>query len=341
MPRRSLHGEVKGLGTFQKGEFLPGHADSFVLRVRRATETVDDALKMSSQAHIRCIKNQVQILLDANGIGDFRSLIRDYAARREIEAERSAAHSALSSAMMDLKALKEELPVRHSLSAADRSAIAERLDLYQTKCQYDLEFLQKESSLDDVDDYVLQMLVDFHQSGPEFRWKDGESPMHWACQHGRHDLVEYLLSLEGGKKLLHSHDHSGRTPAYFAQLGKHRALQAWLRDEMGETAVHVHREDGGTSDFSHLPSTYRSVLEQIRMNGWRSMSWREDYTMLHWAASKGHKDVCSYLVSVDADPSAKDNHGRTPIDIAVTNGSKDVVSLLQNLRAQRRQSRAV
>merc|ERR1712046_63177 len=137
------------------------------------------------------------------------------------------------------------------------------------------------------------MLVDFHESGPDFRWKDGQSPMHWACHNGRHDLVEYLLSLEGGKKLLHSHDHSGRNPMYYAQLGRHKALQVWLQEETGETAVH---RDDRTPDFSHLPENYRRVLDQIRINGWRSMSWREDYTMLHWAASKGHKDLCSYLV---------------------------------------------
>ena len=49
------------------------------------------------------------------------------------------------------------------------------------------------------------------------------------------------------------------------------------------------------------------VLEQIEQRGWQSMKWKDDFTMLHWAASHGKKELCMYLLSQQANPMDQDN----------------------------------
>lgn len=316
---------------------MPGHMDPFIVKVRKATVVVSESLKTASEAHDRCIKSQIQSLLDGSSSGSLKTLAGEYANQREIESERRSAADNVESAIHDLRAYLEELNIQHHLSSHDKEAIAERIDLDISKCQNELALLQSDSSLDGVPENVLQMLVDFHANGPTHSWTDGFSPMHWAAHNGRHDLIEYLLSLEGGSALLQSHDSSGRNPMYYAQLGRHRELQMWLQEEGGVTTS-VHRQESNTPQFNQIPETYMKVLEQIRTHGWRSMSWRDGYTMLHWASNKGHTDVCKYLVELDADPSARDGQGRTPIDIAIGHGNQDLCTMLQEMRSQRRMS---
>ena len=56
----------------------------------------------------------------------------------------------------------------------------------------------------------------------------------------------------------------------------------------------------------------------------------DDYgwTALHFAASKGHKDVVKVLLDEGAMPNRADNKGRTPLTKAVSNGNEYVVKLL-------------
>jgi len=56
--------------------------------------------------------------------------------------------------------------------------------------------------------------------------------------------------------------------------------------------------------------------------------------MLHWAAEKGHGDLCKYLVSLNADPEAMDSQDRTPIECAENKGRRDIVAILQDLRLE-------
>jgi ankyrin repeat protein len=51
-------------------------------------------------------------------------------------------------------------------------------------------------------------------------------------------------------------------------------------------------------------------------------------TALHWAASKGHKDVAELLLANKADVNAKENHDQTPLYYAAGAGHKDLVELL-------------
>ena len=53
-----------------------------------------------------------------------------------------------------------------------------------------------------------------------------------------------------------------------------------------------------------------------------------DETPLHWAASRGHKDVAELLLANKAGVDARDNHGQTPLHAAAIGGHKDLAELL-------------
>jgi len=342
--RKSLAAEVLRMrDSYVKygSDFLPGNNDPFVVKMRTAFRNVGDALTHADEAQVHGIDKQITRLLDTYTaeIDDLTSLIQEYSQKREIEAERQSVASEVSSAVHDLSACREELKLQHTLLAEDKELIRERIELDTGKCEVMLASLNRQSSLADVPHNVLQMFYDFHVTDfNDISFPDGYSPMHWAAHNGRHDIVHYLLGLDGGRALLDATDNSGRSAIYYAQLGKHRHIQVMLEEE---EKVTLSAHTTGSAPMFNIPDQYLKVLEQILKNGWRAMKWKDGYTMLHWASNKGHADVCKYLVSLDADPGLKDDKGRTPIDLAIANGQQDLVATLESLKKTRRQSRRV
>lgn len=312
------------------GPLLPDSSDDFVRKVQEATRMVGDALKNANEAHVRCISSQLQSALDAQSSGrQIKDGLFDYTHKFEIESERRATADTVEAAVHALRALGEELAVQHQLGRVEREEIDARIKLDMAKCQEELALLRSESALTDLPDSTLQMLVDL-QTGSGKDWNDGFTPMHWAAQFGRRDLMEYLLRLEDGNRMLQARDKFGRPPLYYAQRGQKSGLVNWLQAEAG-ASVPIHSQDmrPRVSMVNVLPDPYRKVLSQIEQHGWRSMNWRDGFTMLHWAANKGHKDICQYLCSLDADPNARDGQGRTALDLARESGSTDIVIALQ------------
>jgi hypothetical protein len=84
-------------------------------------------------------------------------------------------------------------------------------------------------------------------------------------------------------------------------------------------------------DVSSVPEPYQQILLQIESRGWRSVNWKKEYTMLHWAASKGHGPLCRYLVHLGGDPQGRDERGRSPADLARKEGHSEVVEILDQM----------
>ena len=59
-----------------------------------------------------------------------------------------------------------------------------------------------------------------------------------------------------------------------------------------------------------------------------------DETPLHWAASRGHKNVAELLLANKAGVDARDNHGQTPLHAAAIGGHKDLAELLLASKAE-------
>jgi ankyrin repeat protein len=59
----------------------------------------------------------------------------------------------------------------------------------------------------------------------------------------------------------------------------------------------------------------------------------ENFTPLHWSASKGDKQIVAALLKARADANAKAYYGKvecTPLSVAENNGHIDIVELLKN-----------
>lgn len=69
-----------------------------------------------------------------------------------------------------------------------------------------------------------------------------------------------------------------------------------------------------------LPSVsstvHRKALTTIDAHGIHAVKYRNGFTALHWAYKIGKEDVINYLLSVGADPYAKDSDGRMPYEYA-------------------------
>lgn len=154
--------------------------------------------------------------------------------------------------------------------------------------------------------------------------------MHAAAQNGKRNIVEYLLTKEGGGRLLNARDSAGRTPlAYALQNLRLKGLAQWLREEAGATAPPF-QSTVPRPDLSGLPGQYLRILEQAEGQGWNALRWEGNFTMLHYAAQKGDYSLCDYLLHLGAKSNAYDSNGRTPLELAEEGGHEEVVELFRS-----------
>merc|ERR1712129_17217 len=116
-------------------------------------------------------------------------------------------------------------------------------------------------------------------------------------------------------------DQHGHTPLSHAERAGHRSLLHFLRDRAGSFG---NRRPSETD----IPAAYQEVLKQVESSGWDAVTWKDGYTMLHWAASKGRHDLCDHLLRLRADPADQDKFERTPLDCASQAGHDEVVRRL-------------
>jgi len=323
---------------------MPDHTDPFVAKIRQATKNVGEAFVAVSDVHNKAIEEQLTVMLQArSGGSNPKNSLEDYMHKSIIEAEQRAALANVEAACHDLEALREELPVQHNLSKAENDTILDRIELDLSKCAAEKALLMSAASLSHLDDDFVNVLLDVHGRGQldQSSWQNGRSPMHMATEHNRRDVIEYLLNLPGGYELLEMRDSSGNTPVFHARSKGHSALEHWLQQETNNTgvlqprasSVGIHRGSLVRPNISAIPPQYMKLLQQIETTGWVSVSWKNGYTMLHWAASKGHADLCGYLVKLNADLELQDKNNRTPLDIARNAGHSNVVVELENLQS--------
>jgi len=126
----------------------------------------------------------------------------------------------------------------------------------------------------------------------------GETPLFWA---GSAEAIDYLVG-EGAD--IEWRNSVCNTSAFykFACQGKHKPLKALAR--------HLKRA-GFLHQYVNDPATYT-----LR-------------TPLHAAACNGFTDTVRELLSMGADKTAKDSHGKTALDLARARDFDDIITLLQ------------
>lgn len=330
--RRSLAGSIHEHARLSGvRDILPGSSNSFVMKVRETVQVALSSLQNANSSHKLCIESQLGAASDARSGGlDPKQSMLDYPNRMTVELEQRTSRAKVEAVTHDLKALLEELEIEHELEQSDHDTVEHYIKNSIQMCEDELNLLGSPSTLSRLPEDVISALIDVHSGGllVDRPWVNGLTPMHMATQCGRRDIITYLLQLDGGSAMLNARDEQGRTPLYYAHVSNNTALEHWLREEAGMTAA-MHDQERRPS-VSALPEQYQQLLRQIETTGWRSVTWVNGYTMLHWAAGKGYTDLCRHLIALDADINALDTHARTPVDVAKQSGHTNVAVALED-----------
>ncbi|CAJ1430312.1 unnamed protein product, partial [Effrenium voratum] len=254
----------------------------------------------------------------------------DTESKAQVVSERRQLAALVDAVEHDLASLKEEAATHHELSEEQLKEVMEEIDLALQNCRDESKLLQSSSPLQGMPESLLQSLAEAlglvegsKESLASRRWVHGETPLHWAAALGRRDVIEYLLRQEGGTALLHARDREGHTPAELAEQRHQVSVAQFLYGHMEMNP----RQEGVEE---RLPPAYREVLKQVVASGWDSVRWKEGFSMLHWAASKGEVDLARYLLQLRADPDARDDtHQRTPLDWAEHEGHVEAAEMLR------------
>ncbi|CAK8987809.1 unnamed protein product [Durusdinium trenchii] len=295
---------------------------------RRASELLRQAAAPNSQLLDVQIRAGAQSWQEG---GSFSAGLHSNADEASIRAEWHQLSVLVDAAACDLAALKEEASTHHELPPQVLEEVMQEIELAWANCKDETGMLQSSSALDGMSEAQLQSLaadLGYLDGSHQNAWKE-ETPMHWAAAHGRRDLAEFLLRQDQGEALLRRVDHEGRIPAEVAERHHQVSMAQFLRGHMQrKPPKKVTLEDS-------LPPAYQQVLKQVVQEGWGSVHWKDGFTMLHWAASKGEVELARYLLQLRADPEARDDtHHRTPLDWAEHEGHSQAAEML------RRQSRS-
>lgn len=196
--------------------------------------------------------------------------------------------------------------------------------------------LRSASALQDLPETFMLAMCQIHECGfsPGDGWDSGFSPVHWAAQNGRRDLIEYMIKRNGGEEIVNVRDSQGKTPLAYSLPLRRLALFEWLRSEAGATAPPNVPPTAIISrpNMQGLPEAYALLLQEVEKHGWAAMDWTDNFTMLHWAAEEGRLDICKYLLKLDADPNTMDHsRARTPIELAMENNHTEIEAMLADV----------
>lgn len=144
-------------------------------------------------------------------------------------------------------------------------------------------------------------------------WDNEYSLLHWCSKRGYKDLCLYLLEYHADPRTA---DGKGKNAIEYAQEAGHLELVA------------SYESSHYRPDTSMLPPDNLIYLSQVESHGWNSVEWDRGYSLLHWCAKRGLKELCHYLVQLNADPRKNDEKGLSAADYARNNGHSDLAQLL-------------
>lgn len=314
-------------------DLLPS-ADGFVAQVREAHQGVDRLMENGAKVHIGTITVQLELMA---GKGDVQELLDS---NKEIQLERGLMVNELDARCHDLQALQEKVILQHNLSSEEQEQVTTYIQRDMARCQEELEIMKLSDSLVKLPEGLIQELIHMKDEGlpGEPGYENGFTPMHWAAQHGRRDLVEFIREkVEKGSELLRSRDVQGRIPLFFAKRARRDGL-AYHLSRIGGFSDLLVRSSKKRPDVEDLAPAYKKVLENIEKHSWRAMEWKGGWTMLHWAAKHGKKELCLYLLTQQANPSEKDDEGRSALDVAREANHTDLLVAFQEKLTMPRES---
>ncbi|MEW5311939.1 MAG: hypothetical protein WDW38_003612 [Sanguina aurantia] len=180
---------------------------------------------------------------------------------------------------------------------------------------------------------IVGLLLD-RQAGARICDNDGCLPLHLAVLKGHTGVVAMLMGprnkdLPSDKTaMLRSLDKAGRDAVMMAAGAGHAGvLQALLAAGANANATHM-----GCPAVCAAASFGHSHTLRLLAAAGANMDARVSSlgaSALHVAAAAGHVEAVSALLQLGANTSAKDNNGRTPIEVARAAGQTQTAGLLR------------
>mmetsp|Transcript_17383 Transcript_17383/g.40565 ORF Transcript_17383/g.40565 Transcript_17383/m.40565 type:complete len:505 (+) Transcript_17383:139-1653(+) len=208
-----------------------------------------------------------------------------------------------------------------------------------------------------------QMIIE--RGWSNITWNRDYTGLHLAAELGERDAIPLLVALNADPNCV---DYKNRTPADIAR--KHKRLHtlellqtyedeaageaspggvktaaAWLEKGLAKTQRSVkaaevesmeakkHRLETAlveASRFLDVEPRLQRLIEDAAKRGWKEET--TDTTVLHCAAVLGSEDVLALLVTLVGNVDVQDNHGRTPMDVAIKGQQWSCVAKLRDLQ---------
>jgi ankyrin repeat protein len=150
----------------------------------------------------------------------------------------------------------------------------------------------------------------------------GETPLHWASQHGHLNVAELLVAK---KAEVNARDDKGDTPLHSAAKYGHKEVAEFLLANKAD----VNAKNNSGNMPLHAAAGFKDIVELLLSNKAEvSARGNDGTTPLHTAVEAGRKDVADVLLANNADVNAKDDKSATPLHFAAERGDNDIAELL-------------
>lgn len=156
--------------------------------------------------------------------------------------------------------------------------------------------------------------------------KTGATPLYLACQEGHLEIIQYLVQDCGADP--HARAYDGMTPLHAAAQMGHNTVIVWLVSavQARHGTVWWHSavaQCGGTAQGAQPRCSARLPTQMSFTTVSLSERDAEGATAMHFAASRGHAKVLSWLLLHGGEITA-DGWGGTPLHDAAENGELEV-----------------
>ncbi|CAE7501080.1 invs [Symbiodinium sp. KB8] len=304
----------------------------FEQKASKIHRKVAAAMRRAGDAHHAALELEISKAsqLQLSGEGEARSLFLRSAASGRDQRDR------LAQELQEMLAQVQSTLLLKCAEGTDAGSdeeelAAERLELDAQLISQELPLLTS-SPLQGIPQLVLKAMAGLcgvEEPGDKDLDLDGRFPVHWAARQGRRDVIEFLLRYISVDDGLNQRDPDGRTPLFYAERAGNDSLALFLRENGSDANPQepVRRRPA----TSAIPDAFTDVIKVVEERGWHAVNWMEGFTMLHWAAEKGHSDFCRYFVDLNADLNAVDSRGRTALQCAVDSKNAEAELVLREL----------
>ncbi|KAK4793241.1 hypothetical protein SAY86_023676 [Trapa natans] len=175
------------------------------------------------------------------------------------------------------------------------------------------------------DDLLLHQLLR-RGSDPNEGDENGRRPLHIAAAIGSEHCVTVLLEFGADPNVK---DSEGNIPLWDAIMGEHKPVIKLLVDN----GAMISAGDVGSYACTAIEQNKLGVLmEIVNCGGDVTLSTNSGTTPLHVAVSEGSAEIVRFLLDQGANIDRPDIHGWTPRNLADHQGHEDIMELFQNIK---------